>query len=303
MSRRALAALALTLLAALNLGAQQPTFRVAVDVIRVDVLVLDGAKSVAGLRARDFEVYDNGVRQRIEVAPLTDASLDVILALDTSSSVEGRLLKQLTGAADALVAALDDRDRVALLTFSHTLALLAPLSADRTRVREAIGSVRATGSTSVVDAVSAAISLPGPTGRPTLLLAFSDGRDTASWQSPSQVLDQARRSDMVIDSVIVGDRSSADFAAKDPSGRGQIDPDDADYFLGLVTAATGGRVLDGSRGERLSNAFVEALRSFRERYEITYSPEGPQAAGWHAIDVRVRGHGAVTVRARPGYLR
>ena len=50
-------------------------------------------------------------------------------------------------------------------------------------------------------------------------------------------------------------------------------------------------------------AFVEALRSFRERYEITYSPEGAQTAGWHAIEVRVKGRPTLTIRARPGYLR
>ena len=290
--------------AALGLGAQQPTFRVAVDVIRLDVLVLDGARPVAGLTGRDFQVFDNGALQRIEVSSLADAPLDVILALDTSSSVAGRLLTQLTSAADALVAALDDRDRAALLTFSNTLALRAPLGADREQVRRAIAGVRASGSTSIVDAISAAILLPGATGRPTLLLAFSDGRDTASWQAPSLVLDQARRSDIVIDGVVVGDRPLvASGGSATPSARVAVDPDDAVNFLPQVTAATGGRLLDGSRGERLASAFVEALRSFRERYEITYSPDGPQAAGWHSIDVRVRGRRNLTIRARPGYLR
>jgi VWFA-related protein len=169
-------------------------------------------------------------------------------------------------------------------------------------VRRAIAEVRAGGSTSIVDAVSAAILLPGATGRPTLLLAFSDGRDTASWQEPSQVLDQARRSDIVIDGVVVGERAPAGVFGSGAPSRAPAS-DDAANFLALVTAATGGRILDGSRGERLSNAFVDALRSFRDRYEITYSPEGPQADGWHAIEVRVKGRGTLTIRARPGYLR
>jgi VWFA-related protein len=300
MTRAALVACAFAGATALGLhAAQEPTFRTAVDVIRVDVLVLDGARPVAGLSARDFEVRDNGVPQRVQVDSLEDAPLDVVLALDTSSSVGGRLLTQLTAAADALVAALDSRDRVALLTFSSSLALRAPLTSDRARVRRAIAGVRASGSTSVVDALSAAISLPGASGRPTLLLVFSDGLDTASWQAPSQVLDQARRSDVVIDGVVVGG------GQPELPGRpaANADADDIRRFLPRATAATGGRLLDGSRGERLSGAFIEALRSFRERYEITYSPEGPQAFGWHAIEVRVKGRRTLTIRARPGYLR
>jgi Ca-activated chloride channel family protein len=281
---------------------QTPTFRTSVDVIRLDVLVIDGSQPVTGLSASDFEVADNGVRQRVEVVSLEDASIDVVLALDTSSSVSGRLLTQLTAAAEALVNALDSRDRAALLTFSNTLAVRSLLTVDRERIRQALAGVRAYGSTSIVDALSAAISLPGATGRPTLLLAFSDGLDTASWLTPSQVLDQARRSDIVIDGVIVGSGRGVPVEELG-SPRQTADPDHIPSFLPRVTTATGGRLLDGSRGERLSGAFVDALRSFRQRYEITYSPEGPQTPGWHAIEVRVKGRTSLTIRARPGYLR
>jgi VWFA-related protein len=154
----------------------------------------------------------------------------------------------------------------------------------------------------MVDALSAALSLPGASNRPTLVLVFSDGLDTASWLTPSQVIDQARRSDIVIDGVVVGEEARA-APGRPPTNRAPIDRDEASRFLARATAASGGRLLDGSRGERLSDAFVEAVRSFRQRYEITYSPTGPATAGWHAVEVRVRGRGAVTVRARPGYLR
>jgi hypothetical protein len=43
------------------------------------------------------------------------------------------------------------------------------------------------------------------------------------------------------------------------------------------------------------------LDEFRQRYLLSYRPQGVTAGGWHDIDVRVRRAG-VTVRARPGYL-
>jgi hypothetical protein len=73
-------------------------------------------------------------------------------------------------------------------------------------------------------------------------------------------------------------------------------------FLADLTAATGGRVVDGSGGSRMAGAFVEALREFRTRYQLSYTPAGVDRPGWHPIEVRVRRPGA-TIRARPGYTQ
>ena len=48
-------------------------------------------------------------------------------------------------------------------------------------------------------------------------------------------------------------------------------------------------------------AGVKTLDEFRERYLVSYSPTGVTGAGWHRLDVRVKGR-SVTVKARPGYL-
>ena len=73
-------------------------------------------------------------------------------------------------------------------------------------------------------------------------------------------------------------------------------------FLVDLTDATGGRLIEGAGGSRLSSAFVDALKAFRTRYQLTYTPSGVDQPGYHAIDVRVKRPGA-TVRARPGYTR
>ena len=61
-------------------------------------------------------------------------------------------------------------------------------------------------------------------------------------------------------------------------------------------------MIDGSGGSRLEGAFVAALREFRTRYQLSYTPTGVDHAGWHPLDVRVRRQGA-TIRARPGYTQ
>jgi hypothetical protein len=47
--------------------------------------------------------------------------------------------------------------------------------------------------------------------------------------------------------------------------------------------------------------FVGVLEEFRQRYLLSYSPQGVPTGGWHRLEVRVKRRGA-TVKARPGYL-
>ena len=57
---------ALTCLAAAQ--GQTPTFRSAIEAVGVDVLVTRDGRPVANLTPGDFDVVDNGVRQRVDYA-------------------------------------------------------------------------------------------------------------------------------------------------------------------------------------------------------------------------------------------
>jgi Ca-activated chloride channel family protein len=64
---------------------------------------------------------------------------------------------------------------------------------------------------------------------------------------------------------------------------------------------TGGSYLEIESTRDLGSAFTGILEEFRQRYLLSYRPEGVAAGGWHQIDVRVRRPG-VAVKARTGYL-
>ncbi len=84
-------------------SAPPQTFRVSVDAVRVDVLVVDGRRPVGGLGAENFELRDSGVVQQVESVAFEDVPLRILLALDASSSVEGAALVHLKDAASAVV--------------------------------------------------------------------------------------------------------------------------------------------------------------------------------------------------------
>jgi VWFA-related protein len=293
-----------------------PLFRAVANVVRVDTLVTERGKPVGKLTADDFELYDAGVKQQVAAASIEDVDIDVVLVLDTSRSVAGTRLQSLRDAASALVRNLKPADRAAVVTFASGVTVHAPLTTDHTAVSRALETAEARGATSLVDAAWTSVLLAHGNDRPTLVLIFSDGADTASWLRVSPVVAQASRANLVVDAVVAGGarllrqtpRRPAPGAA--PAGPAAApaaavaEPRDAgiESFLVDLTAATGGSVIDGSSGSRLEGAFITALREFRTRYQLSYTPTGVDRPGWHPLEVRVRRPGA-TIRARPGYTQ
>ena len=284
MTRRlAVAAAGLALIAAVGGDgrAQQPVFSSRVEAVRVDVLVVDQGRAVAGLAAADFELRDNGVSQEVTSVSQGDAPVSVVLALDVSKSMAGARLEELRAAGHALVGGLGPDDRAGIVAFSHVVTQPAPITADLARVRAALDAARAGGDTALVDATQAALVLGEAEIGRSLLVVFSDGVDTASFLPEDRVLESARRANAVAYGVWAG---------------GPARP----AFLRALTDATGGRLLDAAGGG-LRQAFVDVLREARQRYLLAFTPHGVATGGWHTLSVKVKGRRA-TVRARPGYF-
>jgi len=307
--------------------ASAQTFRVNVDAVRVDVLVMDGRKPATGLTAENFELRDSGVVQQIESVQYEDAPLSIMLALDTSRSVEGDPLRNLKDAASAVVDLLKPADRAALMTFSGAVQLRSPWTADHGQLIAGVAAVDASGSTTLYDATYAALTLRDPEPGRRLVLVFSDGADTSSWLPGQNVIEIARRTDAVVYAVTLGSEPVVDrsqqfpFAGSATRTERPITGYRLDFhsgiqdkvpnvppalllqpFLDALADETGGKVVDATRSEQLRDTFVQVINEFRSRYPITYTPRGVAAGGWHPIDVKLKGRkGKVT--ARRGYLR
>ena len=197
------ALLALPLAVAVTVTAP-PQFRASVDVVRIEALVLDKGRPVAGLGAGDFTVTDNGAAQTITVRALARQPIDVAIALDVSSSVRGERLERLRQAAGTLVGLLTPQDRATLVTFDHQVTL-GPRDVSPHALDARLAAIVAGGRTALIDAVTTALVWGGGRERPMLILAFSDGRDTASWTRADQALALARSSDAVVDAVVTGE--------------------------------------------------------------------------------------------------
>jgi VWFA-related protein len=141
----------------------------------------------------------------------------------------------------------------------------------------------ATGSdTALIDAAyTAMVTGADTTGRP-IVIVFSDGADTASFLTADLVLDAARRLGPAVYAVTT-----------QGAGRGG--------FLDDLVKLTGGRRFDATL-DRLGDTFAAILDESRQRYLVSYTPEGVNRGGWHELTVRVRNRDRLEIHARPGYL-
>jgi len=261
---------------------RQPAFRSSTLAVRVDVLVTDGRKPVAGLTALDFEVRDNGVAQSVEVIEADEVPLNVVLALDTSASTEGERQADLIAASEALVDGLKPADRAALTTFSRAVEPRVALTEDRAALRQELRWISPAGRTSIMDGVHVALTATLAQAGRSLVVVCTDGSDVSSWLRPDDVVESAKRSNAVIYAVTPADTRSVSS-------------------LEALADATGGDVLRFNSSADLRGAFQRILQEFRSRYILAYTPTGVPPGGLHRLDVRVKRRG-LTVKARPGYI-
>jgi Ca-activated chloride channel family protein len=169
-----------------------------------------------------------------------------------------------------------------LVGIGSQVEVLAPLATDRTAGLRALATLDAFGSTSLHDAIIRALDEIQPaTGRRALVL-LSDGVDRYSRASEADVLDRARRGDVLVYPIAVGKQRPPLFAE--------------------LASTTGGRSVHVTDLKRLPDTLKSIASELRAQYLLGYAPSRPMSGKpeWRGLRVVVRRPG-VTVRARPGY--
>jgi VWFA-related protein len=283
---------------------ERAVFRVATHAVRVDVFVGRGGRAVSGLTAEDFELHDDGKLQTVERVSVENIPLNVVLALDTSTSVTGKTLELLRSAASVFVDELGEDDRASILTFSHHLRLRSELTADRLASKRTLQDVEAEGATCWYDALFAALEILEPVRDRPMVLLFTDGADTYSWLGEDQLLPLVKESNAIVYAITRGEpptvpdrfttaeRARWRLARQEHARRTRV--------LREVTDESSGRLVETDSYDRLQALFLEILEEMKTRYVLTYSPPEPVREGWHELEVKVKRQG-VDVRARRGY--
>jgi Ca-activated chloride channel homolog len=265
----------------------------SVNLVEAYATVTDrSGATVTGLRSSDFEVLDDGRPQTIQAFAAGDVPLAVAVAIDHSASMAGSRLRLASVAARSFLARLRPSDQAMVLGISSEVEVLAPLSTDRAAQGRAIEGLQPWSTTSLNDAIIAALDrIQDARGRRGLLV-LSDGEDRYSHASSEDVLARARRDDVMVYPVALGPRLPPLFPE--------------------LAVLTGGRSFHVDDPRRLEQTLGDIARELRYQYLLGYSPHEPRSGAgqlppvhegdlrWHTIQVRVK-RPDVRVRARDGY--
>ena len=259
---------------------------VDVDVLQFTAVVTDGdGRFVTGLKPSDFKIYDNDRLQKITSFESENISLELVAALDVSSSMRAALPDVKT-AAKRFLEGLRAGDQVTVLGFNDNVFTIAPRSKDQAARVKAIDLMRAWGGTALYDVILKGLNLLGRhPGRRSMLL-FSDGDDQSSHATLEAAVARAEESDATI--YVIG------------QGRA-VRAHDLQEILKRFAKITGGRSFFTEDTGRLDKFFQEILEDLSNQYLISYSyPDDERDGRWHQIRVEVA-DGKYNVRARDGY--
>jgi Ca-activated chloride channel family protein len=252
--------------------------------VEVYASVVDGSgQPVRGLRAEDFEVFEDGARQTISAFTAGDFPLTVAVALDHSFSMAGPPLAAVKRATRSFLGALRPEDEAFVVGISSQVQVVAHARTPRAEQIAAVDALTAWGTTTLHDAILAALeTVDGSRGRRALVI-LSDGDDRYSDASAAEAIARARRSNVIVYPIALGETRPPLFAE--------------------LSTLTGGRSYHARDLKGLDDIMTTIAAQLREQYLLGYSPSRTPVSGakeWRSITVRVRTPG-VSVRARDGY--
>jgi Ca-activated chloride channel family protein len=293
-----LASAAAVLLAATD-ARQPPRFGGGVEVIRVSVSVTDDKERyVSGLTEAEFEVLEDGVRQRLSFFTRDALPLSVALLVDCSASMEQKLgVAQEAGIR--FVRALRPEDDAEVVQFNDRVQVLQDFSSDRAALEDALHGTRASGATVLYNALYVTLKemrrLAQPQApRRQAIVLLSDGEDTASLATEDQVLALAKEAEIAVYAISLRPATPA-ARERDEAGR-------ARYFLTAVSRETGGQVYFPEQLADLDDVYARIGADLRSQYTLGYvSSNGARDGRWRRIAVRTPQRESLRSRHKTGY--
>ena len=292
------------------------SIRLSTDLVVIDVQALNRktGQTVSGLKATDFDLYEDGVKQEITHFSQDRLSLSVILLMDLSGSVSP-VLKEIQSGALLALERLKENDEVAVIAFSSDTQLVQDFTPDRKLIVEKIGHIEKTSvigqGTSLFEGLRDAAIHMNKASNPTSRRVIIAITDNVAWEyhfsglSEKEVAEKIFESgSMVCGLVVEGamtkterifnwNRPGADIYRR----RMTIDP---------FASQTGGEVIKSDKTE-VNARLALLIDHLRTRYSLGFSSKKEQADGsFRRISLALtrEAHkrlGDIVIRTKQGY--
>jgi Ca-activated chloride channel family protein len=305
-------------------GPDVTVVRITVNMVQLDVAVTDNkGRYVTGLGPANFEVYEDGIREKIAVfgeengaprsvkyagpggrvpqlgkyvvdspqgsnliAPSAPGA-SVFILFDTSNY----MYRGFALARDAIakfVRSLDHADKVAFYSYSRDFFRACPLSEMHTPVLEAVRSTVAGDDAALYNALLWTLKDADKFSGRRVIVVFSNGPDDSSMVSPEDVRELAQSEGIPIYMI------STREAERDPLSTA---------VFKRISLSTGGKAYFAGHWQTQEKAFASIRADLAHLYTISYYPAPNPNRGWRKITVKVTGKNPkrYNIRTRTGY--
>ena len=268
-------------------GQQPPVFKAGTQIVPIYVTVIDAERRlVPGLTEDDFKIFDNEQPQQISFFDNQIQPITVVVMLDTSASMT-MALDLLRAAAQQFLLRLLPADKGKVGAFNDKIEVSGAFTADRDALIAELAHLDFGNPTRLYDAIDVSLDeLKGIDGR-RVVLVFTDGADTGSRAGSRQVLERARREEVMIyaiglQSEMLGQRTKPDGSLK------------------RFAEETGGGYFELKKTDELGATFTRVAQELHSQYVVGFTPAVLDGKT-HKLEVKLTKAG-MTARARKSYV-
>jgi Ca-activated chloride channel homolog len=247
---------------------------------------------VTALTREDFRVFEEGREQPLSDLALRQVPVDVVLMIDTSSSV-ARNIEDFRRAVEGFAQRLAADDRISLIKFDDRIELLQDWTQSRVQLRRSLRRIAPGVFTRFNDALllAAREQFQNAKGRHAII-ALTDGIDsgrgfatlatalrslleaqaTVYVVSNTEIERAAKREEL--DSLLAGPPSTVRFNQLRIGDlrEGLRVLDESERNLAQLTEATGGRLYKPTSFQALDATYAEVADELRHQYALYYTP-------------------------------
>jgi Ca-activated chloride channel family protein len=276
---------------------QQGRFRAEVDLVNIAVMVMDRQGNfISDLKVDDFTLLEDGARQQVTHFLRGDAEAEALnlrlgLLLDTSGSMQDDIALART-AAIRFLKELPEAHDVTLVDFDTEVRVARYGLADLPRLVERIRTRRTAGWTAFYDALGIYLDGVQELDGRKILVVYTDGGDTRSAQTFSDVLEMLKASDVIVYGI--------GFLQHQPSSV----RNEQKMRLQQLADVTGGQTFFPTSTKALNQVFDQIVAQVRAQYSLGFVSTNTRHDGsWRKVDVRLNPSHLQTlrVRSRRGY--
>jgi len=267
------------------------------ELVSLTVTVTDALdRLVTGLEIRNFEVFEDRVKQEITHFSFDDAPVNMGIVFDVSGSMKGMKLDRARDALKAFIQTSHSDDDFFLIGFNQRANLLAEFTNGDTLANK-LTLVDPGGQTALYDATYLGVEKvkQGRHNRHAILL-ISDGQDNSSRYTYGELRKRLKEAGVQIYCIGIVEMGGGAGGTLDMQGQATLEE---------IAQSTGGKAFFPKSGAELEEITTRIALELRHQYSIGYSPTNVKRDGhWHKIKVSVKppkGWSNLRVQHKEGY--